>query len=304
MRQGAIASCLFLWGSFLSKKFDKNEFDERILEILDTDLERRDMFLDKVDQLIAATEDPREVYQEIIYSLSHINLSLTDAEHIWKEVMEYRKIFSDKLERDISFRVALLDYLLDYRNYMENPRVIEMYIYENTRLNVMLDELTGIYNHRFLREYLWKETKRSLRYDKQFSLIIMDIDNFRDINDRYGKIAGDEILSKIGSALQENMRIEDVASRYSSDEFIIILPETDKAGALSFSSRVKRLVEALEVEYGTISLTVKVSMGVSTFHEDTDDPVELIELADKALYRAKFMGKNRIVAYDKKQFQV
>jgi diguanylate cyclase (GGDEF)-like protein len=258
----------------------------RIDEIFDTDLENRADFTKKVSELIAEVKDASEVYQCILFLFSHVEFSKEDAKLHWERILLHRDELSQKIGRKVVFRVALLDYLLTKLHLYKNPQVLELYIYENAKYNVTLDELTGLYNHRFLREYLWKETKRSLRYEKKFSLLVVDIDDFKDINDRYGQLTGDEVLKSVSKSLETNMRIEDVATRYSGDEFIVLLPETDKKGALVFASRIKRLMENVDANYGTIDLSIKVSVGVATFGEDSKDAVELMEMADKALYRA------------------
>ncbi len=279
-----------------------NLLNKKIEELLDTDLENRDDFQEKVKALGREVTDEVEIYQRILFLFSHVQFSVEEARDHWDRILAHRSELSAKLERKVAFRVALLDYFLTKLRLYKTPQVLELYIYENAKYNVTLDELTGLYNHRFLREYLWKETKRSVRYEKKFSLLVIDIDDFKGINDRYGQITGDDILKSLSKSLEMNMRIEDVATRYSGDEFIVILPETDKKGALVFASRIKRLMENLDANYGDIDLSIKVSIGVATFGEDSNDPVELMELADKALYRAKFMGKNRIVAYSPDYF--
>lgn len=284
-------------------KLERNLIFSKIEDVFDIDLERRDDFHQQILTLAEGMEDETELYQKVLFLLSHLQFSKKDAQKHWQNIIEHKKQLSQTLDRPLAFRVAMIDYFMTEMDIYEQPMMVELFIYESEKYNAMMDELTGIYNHRFLREYLWKETKRSMRYHKKFSVIIIDIDDFKGINDRYGELAGDEILKRIGFALEANMRIEDVASRYGGDEFVLILPETTKEGALAFSSRIKRLVESVEVQFGSICLSVKVSMGVSTFIEDTEDPVQILELADKALYRAKFMGKNRIAAYNEKDFE-
>jgi diguanylate cyclase (GGDEF)-like protein len=276
----------------------------KVIQILDIDLERRDGFLDKIEDLINKGEDEGEVYREIIKLLTQMEFSPKEAVTHWKSILEHRDLISKKLERPVFFRVALLDYFLEIVEMYQVPMLVELYVYESARYNAMVDELTGIYNHRFLREFLWRETKRSLRYHKKYSVVFADIDNLKAINDNYGKLAGDEVLKSVARFFEKNMRIEDVIARYSSDEFVIMLPESDKEGAFSFCKRIKPFIEGELIQFGGFSIQITLSFGIATFIEDSDDPINLLELADKALYRAKFLGKNQIVGYSPDTFEI
>ncbi len=155
------------------------------------------------------------------------------------------------------------------------------------------DELTNLFNARHLHHVMEMEAIRSLRYKSPFSLLFMDIDNFKKINDKFGHLVGSRALVEIAQILQKNLRKIDIIARYGGDEFVIILPQTPHDGGFMVADRLRRLIEKkvfLKQEGLCISLTA--SFGVASFPRDAKNKDDLIEIADKAMYRAKFSTKN------------
>ena len=164
------------------------------------------------------------------------------------------------------------------------------------------DALTGLYNRRELHRFLDYELLKCKRYKRQFSILLVDIDHFKEINDLYGHRAGDDILIQVAHALLHNMRGCDLPSRYGGDEFIIVLPETPAGGAWYGAERLRKVVEALpiqvEVEDQPVEkIQVTISTGIAEFPADATTAEALIDLADKALYKAKHQGCNQVICY-------
>ena len=161
----------------------------------------------------------------------------------------------------------------------------------------LLDALTGVYSRASLKNRLQEEVDRSDRYNHPFSILLLDLDHFKSVNDAFGHRRGDDILIAFAGRLHENARKSDVVFRYGGDEFIILLPNTEKTDAVRLA---KRLFERLtENNYsGDPSIKLTSSMGVASFPEDADTPEGLFDAADKRHYRAKRQGRNRIVSRD------
>jgi len=161
----------------------------------------------------------------------------------------------------------------------------------------MTDGLTGVYNQAYFKRRFVEEFKRAMRYDLLLSLMILDIDFFKKINDTYGHLAGDQFLSEFSGRLQAQVREIDILARYGGEEFIILMPQTNLDGACIFAERLRHAIEQMEVPFDTQTLKATVSIGVAAFLPELDqDQQSLLRRADEALYRAKKGGRNRVVA--------
>lgn len=165
---------------------------------------------------------------------------------------------------------------------------------EVTRL-ANIDGLTGLNNHRAFQERLEQEIERARRFQKKLSLLMMDIDFFKQLNDNYGHRTGDEVLKKIACRIAESVRNVDLAARYGGEEFVAMLPETSRQGALVTAERIRRMIMDTPVKVDDREVTVTISIGVATFPEDASEREYLIDEADRAMYAAKKSGRNRVV---------
>lgn len=162
----------------------------------------------------------------------------------------------------------------------------------------LVDSLTHVYNRHYFDELIDRESKRASRYPQKFSLLMLDIDGFKQYNDKYGHVAGDKVLSDLGSFLLNISRQTDFVARYGGDEFAIITPHTDKKMASFLAARIVLLVS--NTVFGKASKNeVTFSIGVAEFGEDADTKEKLVECADKALYQAKKLGKNKVCLFNR-----
>ena len=159
-----------------------------------------------------------------------------------------------------------------------------------------MDDLTGIWNKRSFRRQLPQEIERARIYGLPLSLLMFDVDDFKEVNDNYGHTVGDVVLSELCGAVRDTLRPPDLFARFGGDEFAVILPHTDFAGACSVADRVLATVRSLEIiGQNNEVIRVSVSMGVAVFEPD-DDVATLIRRADERLYVSKRHGKNRYTA--------
>jgi diguanylate cyclase (GGDEF)-like protein len=157
------------------------------------------------------------------------------------------------------------------------------------------DYLTGLHNRRNLMQTLDKELKRAMRCDMHLSVIMLDIDHFKKVNDTFGHQNGDVVLTSIARTIQMEMRSYDIAARYGGEEFVIILPDTPLPGAMIVSERLRADVQSISFAAPMQNLTITVSLGIATYPSDfTDCTNSLLQQADEALYRAKRNGRNKV----------
>ena len=165
---------------------------------------------------------------------------------------------------------------------------------EEVHALAITDELTRTFNRRHFMNLAVQELGRAKRYQHPLSIIIFDIDNFKNVNDSYGHLCGDAVLREISSTCKTILRHCDVLARFGGEEFILLLPETNESNALKVTNRLCQLIAIHVVEYKGAQVRVTISAGITTFKPTTDTLDDLLNRADQALYLAKRLGKNRL----------
>ena len=185
-------------------------------------------------------------------------------------------------------------------------RIVELneellHVRDNLEKQATHDKLTGLYNRHFMVEILEKEFSRALRHQSDLSCLLLDLDNFKDVNDTFGHTFGDLVLREFSAGLDQNIRKSDISIRYGGEEFMVLLPNTGIAGAQNIAEKIRATCEKKRYDDGHNSTTVTVSIGIASIkqHQLIDDK-EIVACADKALYRSKAEGRNRITVYMKK----
>ena len=170
-----------------------------------------------------------------------------------------------------------------------------VHLYQEIQRLAHQDGLTGCYNRRYFMERAAEEIRRSMRYHEPLSLLMMDIDHFKDFNDRYGHQVGDELLCRLVRLCQDHLREVDVFGRYGGEEFVVLMPQTNQAGAMKAAERLQKHIEKMSLHTADGNLSVTVSIGAASFERgfgESHSLDALIRSADKALYAAKAAGRN------------
>jgi diguanylate cyclase (GGDEF)-like protein len=171
---------------------------------------------------------------------------------------------------------------------------------ERARKRAITDRLTGVYNRRFLEDALDQNFVLSIKNKSPFSLIMVDLDHFREINEQYGDEVGDRVLLSVVGVFNNNLRKQDIIARYGGDEFTILLPNTEVSTALSIAQNICNEVARLDLLKklsGSIDM-VTTSQGIASFPLHAESLNRLREMADEALYRAKNEGRNRVIVWN------
>ena len=189
--------------------------------------------------------------------------------------------------------------VLELRQAKRNAETLAVGLKEaNDKLRELAirDELTGLHNHRYFQDQLENEITRAARYKRPLSLLLLDLDFFKKVNDTYGHPAGDHVLRETGSILLKLVRQSDTVARYGGEEFAIILPETATSSAKVLAQRVRRGIEQLKISYDkkAIPITVSIGLACTDIADGKMSRTEIISKSDQALYKAKHKGRNRV----------
>jgi len=179
-------------------------------------------------------------------------------------------------------------------------------LFQHTKELSITDDLTGLYNRRYFNQRFDREVIRAKRYRRPLSILMVDIDYFKNYNDINGHLLGDEVLRKVAFLLESNLRKADIVARYGGEEFVILLPEIDKAHADQVAEKLRRTIELKHFpkEQYQPNKNLTISLGLATLPDDSTNSRELIEFADRALYRAKAQGRNQVVPYHPSMIQI
>jgi diguanylate cyclase (GGDEF)-like protein len=271
------------------------ELTEAIYTLLYTNEGGLDRLASEVE-VLARDEGPA-VYSELLYLLAHIRFGDEEAERHWKEVLRHRGNLQASLGSEVDLAVALVSYFVQVSRQLQNPKLIELKVFEETQASAYRDELTGLHNFRFFQEYLNWEVHRCERHGGSFSIVMGDIDNFKDYNDRFGHNQGNATLMTVGRTMVSASREEDIVARYGGEEFVLVMPETGKDDAVGVAERVREAIADLQLSDDDPLHRVTISFGVANYPVDAESADDLIRCADRAMYIAKARGKNQVQLY-------
>lgn len=195
-----------------------------------------------------------------------------------------------------------LELLARVRTHMRIRDLHEQLVYANEKLKELVDtdDLTGLYNMRSLYQRLEFEIERGRRFNRGVCVIMLDMDNFKSVNDGHDHLFGSFVISEVGKIIKASTRNIDIPARYGGDEFLIVLSELSNEGAQLFCERFRRTIEKTEFTNGEDSIRLTVSIGYALMeHGEAISPKELVRRADHALYEAKRSGRNRTCSYRK-----
>lgn len=248
-----------------------------------------------INEILHTQDSERSPFSSLLELFVHLEFTEEEAVNHWKSIIENGKILKTKLERNIGIHLAIVDYFTNINRMMNAPILIEIHVFKQTEKLAMIDGLTGLFNRRYMDIVLKKEFNRCERYTKNMSVCLLDIDNFKHINDSRGHSFGDLVLKELAVMLKDTVREEDFVCRYGGEEFLIILPETDEAGVQNYAERL-RLEEKKRPFF--VDNKITFSGGMATFPNAARAVTDLVDAADRALYKAKFAGKDQILKAD------
>ena len=270
---------------------EQRKIKETIITRLSEDEVNSQYLIEQIEK-ISAPELAGHFYSNLIDLFVHLSIEEEEAKQHWQSILNHYDQICKTLERNVGLRLAIFDYFINLNKSLENPLLVEVRLFKEAEQLAMYDFLTGLYNRRYFDTYLAKEIRRAARYDKDFSIFLIDLDDFKILNDTYGHLVGDEVLKKLAALLKHLSRGEDIICRFGGEEFVIILPETTASGALIYAERITASIkkDAFFQQY-----KVTFSGGIATYQQGGRSALQIIANADKALYDAKLAGKDRVI---------
>jgi diguanylate cyclase (GGDEF)-like protein len=251
--------------------------------------------IEKLHDMIV--QQGKEVYTYIFQILTNLDLPPAEAEEHWNKIISHSKNLSLAMGREVNLRTAVCDYFCSINKSLHNPKIIEIHLFEKTAKSSTFDNLTGLLNRNAFDEVLSREISRAKRHDANLTLLFLDLDDFKRINDTRGHVAGDKVLKEVSRLIMLEKRAEDIGARYGGEEITILLPETNKADGWLIAERIRRKVEKTGIRYEGKNIKITLSGGLASFPIDANEGLTLLKNADKAMYRAKSFGKNNISFY-------
>lgn len=270
---------------------------EQLHQALAEDAHNTERLLGRLDGL--TRESGIGAHAALLLILTHLAFSEDDARKHWIAILQHRDEMTERLGRDAGVRVAVLDYFVHINRRLVHPTLIELELIESNARDAAKDRLTGLASDRAFRSSLQRELRRARRYSQTSAVVLFDIDDFALLNERVGTLVADRLLREAAILLSNNIRDIDMATRPGEDEMALLLPETDRNGALLVAERFRRELEQFfarrEVHGKPVQLTV--SGGIACYPEDAGTPERILECAAQALYQAKAAGKNTVQVF-------
>lgn len=279
------------------------QLDQRVNQIMFTLDQMHEAYYGEINAQRAQINESEKRFLLIISVTVGIGLLIAVTGAVWlaRSVLvplrEFEKGVAHFSNENLSYRLTLNNQDEIGRLALEFNTMAERLLAHRQKLEELSvrDGLTGLYNRRELEKRLYEEIQRARRYHRSLSVLMLDIDHFKNVNDRYGHQAGDEVLITVADLIQLNVRPVDVVCRYGGEELTVILPETDNEGARTAAERIRGTVEdSITTTPQGDMVHVTVSIGFATFPRDGDTAASLVHTADQALYAAKQEGRNLV----------
>jgi len=256
----------------------------------------------RIERVIQVNDDA--VYPVIFSTLTSLELRSDVAKRYWNDILVHRQKLTTALGREVCLVTAICDFLCSEIRLLKNPKIIDSKAFAKVVIESTHDSLTGLFNRTYLDEALDQQISSADRQNSNLSLLFIDIDDFKEINDTFGHQAGDMVLSSIADTIQGETRGSDIAARYGGEEFVVIMPHTDSISALVLAERIRLKIAKQEHVIGGKPFALTVSGGIASYPVHAQTAKDLLNLADSSLYRAKGAGKNKITLFkeDKRRF--
>lgn len=259
-----------------------------------------DSFLDLLVETLEGLDEPvrGQFLRQFFRNIAQIDLNESQSNEYWERILLRRRELADSLGKRVSLKTAMIDVLAS-TNFLRVPIMMEYEDFKKLQINAATDALTGLYNRRLFDEYTDKELNRAKRYGQQLAVVILDLHQLKEVNDRYGHLQGDQVLQLAAATLRRTLRASDFAFRIGGDEFAVLLPQTDPEQATTLCRRVRSQYET-EISPLKFDVAITLDFGIAVYPQDGEQKSALLRLADQRLYQLKHAGRtpSRVISLE------
>ncbi len=272
-------------------------YKEELLAVLKEDAHNEERLLKRLDQI--RTQSGLQAYAALLLILTRLGFEESEARGHWEAILKHRRSLAQALGREPGLRVAVLDYFVNVNRQLTSPRIIDLSLAERQEPTSPTDPQTGLFNARHFLASLQKESRRAKRYGLDLTVLYLDLDDFRQINERHGDLVGDILLREVAILLKNKIRDIDVAARVAGEEFSLILPETERMGAYLVAERIRQEIERhfLRRDIDGRPIAMTATIGIAKYPEDATTADRLVQRAEEAMHQAKARGGNTVGVY-------
>ena len=216
-----------------------------------------------LEQMVLSEGDM--IFPVLLNIFTQLEFNPVEAKVIWEGILKHREDMSQSFKRQVNLLTAICDYFLTIKKSFNYPKVVELKVFEEANHFSKCDSLTGLYNRGYFEDSLAGEISRARRYNTEFSILFLDLDDFKQVNDTLGHLAGDFVLKKVSNLIMNEKREEDVVARYGGEELVVILPETNKVNTIIKAERIRKKIQDMPLVYEGKKINITASGGIATF---------------------------------------
>ena len=253
-------------------------------------------FLELLAETLESLERPAraQFLQRFFKTLAQLELTEAASLEYWEHIVRRRRELAESLEKPVSLRTAIVEVLAS-SSHLRVPVLMEYEELKKLQINAATDPLTGLYNRRLFEDHFERELNRALRYSQHLAVVMLDLHQFKEVNDRYGHARGDVLLRMVAATLRKSLRTSDYAFRIGGDEFALLLVQSDKDQAAILANRV-RANFAAATEPLQMATSLNLDYGLAVYPEDGDQKEVLLRVADERLYEMKHSQRETAAA--------
>ncbi len=254
-----------------------------------------DIFVNEINNIIH--EEGDNAFPYLFQILAHLDLKPDKAKDYWFKTLAHWNLLKNTLHSDTKLVFAMCDYLFHHTDCLQHPMLVEVNTFEQILNQTTHDSLTGLFNRQYFKEALAQQMALAKRNDYDLSILFIDVDDFKEINDSYGHSVGDDALKTVAAVIEKEKRNSDIAARYGGEEFVVLMNNTPAIKALILADRIRKKIAKERNFANGKFFQFSVSGGIASFPQHATEPASLMNYADSALYRSKGAGKNTITLF-------